>query len=128
MRLPKPQHLPNLPITQRGLPLAHHPRNPHARTLPFQKLGRRHRRRNPIIRRVEHLKAQPIPADTQIADLAQIASVNIAPGVALARGGVGEVGGEVARVLVGFDDVADAQRVDVDGEAAREAARAPLVA
>ena len=70
------------------------------------------RRSDGVVGRVEHLEAQAVFLDAQVADLAKVACVNVAPGVALADDGRGEVGGEVLGVFVGLDDVADAEGVD----------------
>ena len=51
-------------------------------------------------------------------DLAEIARVDIAPGVALARRRIGDEAGE-AIIFVRLDDIADAQRVDVGAIAHR---------
>ena len=60
-------------------------------------------------------------------DLAEVARVDVAPGVALAHHRIGEEGLELA-VLVRLDDVADAQGVDVGAVAHGEGARGLLVA
>ena len=122
MLLLKPQHLSNLPITQRRLPLPHLPRNLHIRTILLQKFHRRHSRRNSIISSIENLKPHPILLDRQIADLAQVASVDVGPGVPLAGLRLADVFGEVTFVFVRFDDVADAEGVDVGVVAAGEGA------
>ena len=59
-------------------------------------------------------------------DLGEVAGVDIAPGIALARGRIGDEAGEAA-VLVRLDDVANAQRVDVGLEAHGEGARGLFV-
>ena len=122
------QHLPNLPITQRSLPLAHLARDLHARTRLLQKLHSRHPSRDRIVRRIKNLEAQAISLDAAVANLAEIARVDVAPGVTLAGSGRIEVGGEIAGVLVGLDDVADAEGVDIDAEAAGEGAGGALAA
>jgi hypothetical protein len=128
MLLLESQHLLNLFITQRRLPLPQLPRDRRIRRMRFQKLFRRHRRRNRVVRRIEHLKSQPILLDTQITNLAQIPRVDITPRIPLAHRRVIDVRREIARVLVRLDDIADAQRVDVCVEAARETAGDALAA
>lgn len=125
----EPQHLPDLPVRQRRLILAHLPRHRRTRRELLQHLGRWFPRRDGIVGRVEHLEAQPILLHAPIADLAQVPRVNVAPRVPLARLGFAHEVREEGLVLVGLDDVADPQGVDVDaGEAARESPRAPLPA
>ena len=128
MRLLEPQHLLNLPIAQRRLPLPHLPRNRAIRRKLVQELARRKRRRDAVVGRVEHLKPQPVFPHAQIAYLAQIPRVDITPRIPLAHGGILDVRGEIPRVLVRLDDIAYAQRVDVRIEAAREAACDSLAA
>jgi hypothetical protein len=122
------QNIFNLLITQRRLPLSHLPRDLRIGTHILQQLRRRHRRRDAIIRRIEHLEAQPIFLHAKVANLAQIPRVDITPRVPLPARGVAHVLGEVPRVLVRLDHVADAQRVDVGAEAPREAAGYALAA
>ena len=86
-----PQHLPDLAITERGFPLAHFPRDLRARTRLLEELLRRDRRRDGVVRRVEDLEAQARLRHTQVADLAQVARVDVGPGVALAGRGRADV-------------------------------------
>ena len=78
---------------------------------------------------LKHLEPQPVLLDAQVATSGPgRARVHVAPGVALpGLVGVADVGWEVGGVVVGFDDVADAEGVDVcGGEAAGEGAGAAL--
>lgn len=79
MHLLKPQHLPNLPITQRRLPLIHIPHNRRLRTPLLEELLSRKRRSNSIIRSIKNLKPQSILLHTQITYLPQIPRVDITP-------------------------------------------------
>lgn len=106
MLLFEPQDLSNLPITQGGLPVAHFPRNRRLGTHSLQKRFRlavplrprpRHRvpistspYGNTIICAVEDLEAKHRRVvDGQMGDLAEVAGVDVGPGVALAGWGVG---------------------------------------
>lgn len=123
------QHVFDLLVGQRRLPLAHLPRDLGVRRRLGQELLRRHRGGDGVVGGVEDLEPQPVPPDAEVADLAEVARVDVAPRVAAAGLGLPDVAGEVARVLVRLDDVADAQGVDVGAaEAAREAPRHPLAA
>lgn len=131
MLIHKPQHLPDLPVTQRRLSLPQLPLNFHTGTLFFQKLLRGAPLQingDEAIRRIEHLKPQPALLDPKVANLAQVARVNVRPGVALPRCRVGDERREIASVLVRLNDVADAECVDVRLEAARKGACRLLVA
>jgi hypothetical protein len=128
MFLLEPQHLLDLAITQRRLPLIQVPRNRGVWTILLQELTCWERRSNRIIRRIKHLKSQSVFLDTQIANLAQIPCVDVAPRIALAHRRIINVFREIALVLVRLDDVADAQRVNVGVEAARETAGHALAA
>lgn len=128
MHVLKPQNLPNLPITQRRLPLAHLPRHFHTRTHRLQNLPRRHPCRNRIIRRIKHLKPQPTLRHTPIANLPQIPCIDIAPRIALPRLWRLQIAREIARILVRLDHIADAQRIDIHAVAAGETARGALAA
>jgi hypothetical protein len=121
MLLLEAQHLPNLTVAQRRLPLAHLPRNWSVGTVLLEELPSRERRGDGVVGRVEHLESQPILLHTQIADLTEVSRVNVTPGIPLAHLGLVDVLGEVAFVLVRLDDVANAQGVDVGVETAGEA-------
>ena len=116
------QHLPDLPITQRRLPLAHLPRHLRPGIVLRQELPRRHSSGDGIVGRVEDLEAQAILAYREMADLTQIPGVDVAPSVALPRLGPADVAREVARILVRLDHIPNAEGVDVVVEAAREGA------
>ena len=122
------QDLNDFLITQRRLPLTHLARYRRVWRGFLEKLCRRHRRRNRTICRVEDLETQPIFLARQIADLPQVPCIDVAPGVPLAGLRLPDVPRKVPRVLVRLDHVADAQRVDVDAEAARKGARDALAA
>lgn len=118
MHIPKPQHLPNLPITQRRLKLAQHPRDLRTRTLLRQKLLRRHiPNSNRIVCSIKHLEPQPALPNRQVTDLPEISRVNVTPRVAFPGRGIPKVGGEVFLVFVRLDHVADSEGVDVCFEA-----------
>lgn len=68
------------------------------------------------------LKPKARLVNTATADLAQVASINVAPGVAFSRFGLAHVSWEVSLILVRLDDVPDSQRVDVDAVSAGESA------
>ena len=59
-------------------------------------------------------------------DLAEVAGVDIAPGIALARRRIGQEAGKHV-VFMRLDDVADPQRIDVGAVAHGEGARGLLV-
>ncbi|KAI7506393.1 UDP-glucose 4-epimerase [Hortaea werneckii] len=77
---------------------------------------------------VEDLEAQAVLLDAKVADLAQVARVDVGPGVAPPRLRLVDDGGEVAGVLVRLDHVADGERVDVVAVAPVEGARRALAA
>lgn len=59
MQVPKPQHVPHLPITQGRLKLAHLPYDTRLGTVLFQELPRRRpAHRDSIVGRVEDLESQ----------------------------------------------------------------------
>ncbi len=126
MLLLETQHLSDLAITQRRLPLTHLPCNLRVRRILPQEPCRRHRRGDGIIRRVEYLKPQSILPDRQMTNLAQIPRVDVAPRIALPRLGLAYMCGEVTLVFVGFDDIPNAEDVDVVVEAAGEGAGGAL--
>lgn len=128
MLFPESQHLPDLPVAQRRLPLSHLPRNLRVRCVLLQKRPRRHSRCDGIVGRVEDLEPQAIPLHRQVTDLTEVASVDVAPRIPFPRLGPAYMPGEVARVFVRFDHVSDAEGVDVVVEAAREGARDALAA
>lgn len=68
------------------------------------------------------LKPEARLVNTATADLAQVASINVAPRVAFSRFGLVHVSWEVSLILVRLDDVPDSQRVDVDAVSAGERA------
>ena len=72
-------------------------------------------------------KPRPSVREAEVDDLAEVAGVDVAEGVAAAHLGVGEIVREELGVLVRLDDVADAERVDVEAGAALEAAGGDLV-
>ena len=71
-----------------------------------------------VVDGVEDLVAEPVLLEAEMDDLAEVARIDIAPGVALARHRVGEEGRE-RLVFVRLDDVADSQRIDVGARSAR---------
>lgn len=122
------KHLLDLPIAQRRLPLVHLARDGRVRRILLEKLLGGECSRDGIIGSIEDLEAEVVFLHAQVANLAEIAGIDVGPGVALAHLGVLDVLGEVAGVLVGFDDVADAQGVDVCVEAAGKATGYALAA
>lgn len=68
------------------------------------------------------LKPEARLVNTATADLAQVASINVAPGVAFPRFGRVHMSWEVSLILVRLDDVSDSQRVDVYAVSAGERA------
>ena len=123
MLLNKPQHFPRFPIAKWALCLSHLPRNSRLRAILLQELLYRQVAR-PECRSgvcgIEDLKAELVLFDAQVANLAEISSVDIAPGVAFSRHRLPQIFREVALVFMWFDDVPDAQGVDVVLEAAGE--------
>lgn len=128
MFLLESKNLSNLAVTQRRLPLIHLPRNGRIRRILLKELLRRECSSDGIVRRIEDLEAQPILLYTQIANLAKITSINVRPSVPLADLRGLDILWEVTLVLVGLDDVADAERVDIGVEAAGESAGYSLAA
>jgi hypothetical protein len=102
------QHLSNLAIAQRGFKLAHLASNRCIRTHLLQVLLSGCSGGNGIIGSVENLKAQAILFDAQIADLAQVAGVNVGPCVSLSGFWFADDIGKVSFVLVGFNYISDA--------------------
>lgn len=122
------QHLPDLPVTQRCFPLTHLSRDRYAGTLLLQELHRRHRGGDGVVRSIEDLETQSIVRDAQVADLAEISRIDVRPSIPFPGRGTIHVAGKVGLVLVRFDHVADAQRIDVRPKPAGEAAPASLAA
>ena len=127
MLLPEPQHLPNLPVNGASL-------SPISLTISVRGS---YSSRNSFVGTsvvivslvaLKTWKPQPVLLDRQMADLAQIPGVDVAPRIPLPGLGPADVGGEVAGVFVGFDHVADAEGVDVVVEAAGEGAGEALAA
>ena len=117
-----PQHLSNLPVTQRRLKFTHISSNLRVRALFRQELLGRPLHRDGIISSIENLESQSALLDRQITDLAKVSGVNVTPCISLAGSGVLDEGGKVASVLVWLDHVSDAEGVDVIFEAAGEGA------
>ncbi|ENN85694.1 hypothetical protein RHSP_09762 [Rhizobium freirei PRF 81] len=90
------------------------------------KFTRRRIGRYRIIRSIEHLETETALFDTEMNDLTEIASVDIAPGDPLANFTIGEIFGKTL-IFVRLDDIADTQRVDVDAEAFGKGAGGLLV-
>lgn len=107
------QHLPDLAITQRRLKLTHLSSDGRIRSYFLQVLFSRCRSGNSIVSSIENLKAQTILFDAQIADLTQVAGVNVGPCIPLSALGFADDGWEVSFVLVGLNYVPDAQDVNV---------------
>src|ERR1700729_50472 len=104
------EHFADLAVRQRRLELAHLARDRRLRRNLLQRLPGRNVERDCIVGRVEHLEAQPTPLDAQAHDLAKVARVDIAPGVALAPWPGGRVALEGA-VFIRLDHVAAPQRL-----------------
>jgi hypothetical protein len=128
MLLLESQHLLNLLIAQRRLPLIQFSRDRRVRRMLLKELLRRRRRGNGIICRIKHLKTQPILLHTKIADLPQIPRINITPRIPLTHRRIINVRREVARILMRLNHVTNAQGIDVSVEAARKAAGHALAA
>ncbi len=126
MPLPEPQHLPDLPIRHRGAELGQFPGDRRAGAVAGQEFPCRGSRGDGVIDRVEHLETEPVLLDAQVYDLAEVARIDVTPGVALARGRIGQESGKHV-VFVRLDDIADAQCIDVDAVAQREGAGRLLV-
>lgn len=115
------QDLSDLAITQRRLKLAHLAGDRCIRAHLLQVLLSRHRSSYGIVSCVEDFKAQAILLDAQIADLTQVAGINVRPCIALSGLWFADNVGEVSLVLVRLDHIANAKDVDVAVvEAARE--------
>ena len=127
MRLLEPERLARLAVRQRRFELTHLAGDRRVRAELFQRLAGRDVERDRVVGRVEHLEAKAVLFETKPDDLAEIARVDVAPGVALAQRRVGEKARELP-VLVRLDHVADAQRIDVRAVAHREGAGGLFVA
>ena len=78
---------------------------------------------------VEDLEPQPVFPHAEIADLAQIPRIDVAPGIPFPGLGLFDIVGKIPFVFVGLDDVAYPQGVDIGAwKAAREAPRTALAA
>src|SRR5579883_3243440 len=110
-----------LAVRQGRLPLAQRPRDRRIGAIALQELGSGDICGDRVVGGVEHLEAEPVLLQAAMDDLAEIARVDIGPGVALARQRIGEEGRE-AIVFVRLDHVADAQGVDVGAVAHGESA------
>ena len=112
MLFPEAQHLADFPVGKRSLVAHHRPLQRNLGNVFFQELGSGFFRGNGIVYRVENLETKAILLDAEMDDLAQIAGVDIAPGVALPCHGIVEETLE-HRIFMGLDDIADPQRVDI---------------
>src|SRR5258705_6214902 len=68
----------------------------------LEEFGRRLVRGDRIIDGIEHLEAEPVFGKAQMHDLAEIARIDIGPGIALARRGIGD-GSPVPVIFMWFD-------------------------
>jgi hypothetical protein len=109
------QHLPNLPVAKRRLPIPHLPRDLHTRTLLLQKfLGRTNTiEGNCVVCCIKDLESEAAFANGEVTDLTKVTSINIGPSIALSARGISEVGWEIEGVFVRLDDVTDAKSVDI---------------
>ena len=69
--------------------------------------------RDSVIRRIKHLEPKPALLHRQIADLPQVARIDVAPRVAFPAHGLANVLREVSLILVRLDDIPDSQRVNI---------------
>jgi hypothetical protein len=120
MFLLEPQHLPNFPITQRRLPLLHFSRDRRVGTVLFQELPCRECCGDGIVGGIEHLESQSILLHTQITYLTQVPCIDITPSIALAHLWIVDVLWEIVLVLVGLDNIADAEGIDISIESTSE--------
>lgn len=107
------QNLSDLTITQRRLKLAHLASERCVWAHFLQVLLSRHRSGYSIVGGIENLKAQAILFDAQIANLTQVAGINVGPCITLSGLWFADDVREVPFVLVGLDHVANAKNIDV---------------
>ena len=81
------------------------------RRVPGQKRRRRLVRDDPVIRGVEHLKAEAVFLEAKIDDLREVADIDVAPGIPLAR--AGRPSRRKLLIVSGLDDNANPKRVNV---------------
>src|SRR5438128_1883146 len=116
MRLLESQHLARLPVRQRRLVFAEFARYRDIGTAAIQQFTGRHVSGDGVVDGVEDLVAEPVLLDRQMYDLAEVAGVDIAPGIAFSGWRIGQIAWKPV-VLMRLDDVADPQRIDVDAVA-----------
>src|SRR5438552_4042588 len=80
------QNLTNLAVGKRRFELAKLPNDRGIRSPAAQKLTRRHSRGDGVVDGVEHLEAEAVGRNAKVDDLPEIAGVDVAPGIAFARG------------------------------------------
>lgn len=122
------QYLPDLSVTQRCFPLTHLSGYWHTGALLLQELYRRHLRGDRVVRSIEDLETQSIVLDAQVADLTEISRINVRPCVPFPGRWIVHVAGKVGLVLVRFDYITDAQRIDVRPKPAGKTSGALLAA
>jgi hypothetical protein len=66
------------------------------------------------------LESQPALFDRQVTDLSQVSGIDITPRISFTRSGIGEIRGEVFRILVWFDNISNSKSVDVVFKASGE--------
>src|ERR1700690_136979 len=91
VRLLEAEHFADLAVRQRRFELAHLAGDRRLRRSLLQRFPGGHVERDRVIRRVEHLEAESVLFEAQADDLAEVARVDIAPGVALAHRRVGGI-------------------------------------
>src|SRR3977135_2532006 len=83
VRLLKSEHLARLPVRQRRLVFAEFAGDRDAREVAAQQVAGRNVSGRGVVDGVEDLKAEPVLLDRQMHDFAEVAGVDIAPGIAL---------------------------------------------
>src|SRR6266567_6567640 len=90
MRFLESQHLARLPVRQRRLVFAEFAPDRDVGTVAVQQFAGRHVSGDGVVDGVEDLEAEPVLLNREMHDLAEIASVDIAPGIAFSGWRIGQ--------------------------------------
>ena len=110
MHVLKPKDFSDLSVTQRRIIVAQLPRDWHARTRFSKEISRLLCHGDGVVGAVEHLEAEAALLDGQVANLTEIAGVDIRPCIALSRHGFGNMPGEIMLICRGYFSQSNQER------------------
>jgi hypothetical protein len=116
------KHLSNLPIAQWRFIFSHFPRDLRPGIIFGQELLCSSLHGNGIICSVEYLESETAFLNGKIAYLSKVTSIDVAPRVSFSGRRIVDVSWKVSLILMGFDDVADAECIDIILEATGKSA------